>query len=374
MRTLDIILPLTWAALSLANSQEPLLPNLQPTCVAFDPYSYSQNVARCPAINRATSQPVELDLQYVDINPTAEKILLFVHGWPALWSTWSNQIKHFEASIPELLAKNYRLIIPNLRGFGASTHPGDIESSSTMADMVSDLACILGLASPKSKAVCIGHDWGAQICWEAARMRPDLIEAVAGAVVPYIAAAGPFMPIEQVALAVPKLAYQTYFEKNTEEATLELDSSIRRTLRATYRSSSSPPPSTFLSRTRPFLEAYKDIDVIPPIPFMSSVEEDYLVEQYLLQGFRNTLQFYTHGNRYGSWAFDHSQGNLSISQPALFIPPTNDPVADWESVATLLGSASFFSYLRVENVALNGLTWVPVGTPFQLNWLKLVFI
>ena len=31
---------------------------------------------------------------------------------------------------------------------------------------------------------CIGHDWGSQVCWEAARARPDLVEAVAGVVVP----------------------------------------------------------------------------------------------------------------------------------------------------------------------------------------------
>lgn len=35
-----------------------------------------------------------------------------------------------------------------------------------------------------TKAVCIGHDWGAQICYEAARMRPDLFEGVVGAVIP----------------------------------------------------------------------------------------------------------------------------------------------------------------------------------------------
>lgn len=106
------------------------------------------------------------------------------------------------------MQKNYRLIVPDLRGFGASTHPGDVESSGTMADMVSDLACILGQIPSKGKTVCIGHDWGAQVCWEAARMRPDLFQAVAGSVVPYIAAAGAFMPIEQVAQVVPKLAYQ----------------------------------------------------------------------------------------------------------------------------------------------------------------------
>jgi pimeloyl-ACP methyl ester carboxylesterase len=49
--------------------------------------------------------------------------------------------------------------------------------------MVGDLVCILENAGV-AKAVCVGHDWGAQICYEAARMRPDLFEAVIGAVVP----------------------------------------------------------------------------------------------------------------------------------------------------------------------------------------------
>jgi pimeloyl-ACP methyl ester carboxylesterase len=49
--------------------------------------------------------------------------------------------------------------------------------------MVGDLVCILENAGA-SKAVCVGHDWGAQICYEAARMRPELFEAVIGGVIP----------------------------------------------------------------------------------------------------------------------------------------------------------------------------------------------
>lgn len=32
--------------------------------------------------------------------------------------------------------------------------------------------------------VVLSHDWGTQICYEAARMRPDLFRAVVGAVIP----------------------------------------------------------------------------------------------------------------------------------------------------------------------------------------------
>ena len=73
--------------------------------------------------------------------------------------------------------------MPTLRGFGASTHPGDVQTSGTIPDIVEDLACIMRDAQVET-VTCVGHDWGAQVCWEAARARPDLVEAVAGAVVP----------------------------------------------------------------------------------------------------------------------------------------------------------------------------------------------
>lgn len=38
-------------------------------------------------------------------------------------------------------------------------------------------------------------------------MRPDLVEAVAGAALPYISAAGPFLPVEQLSALVPALSY-----------------------------------------------------------------------------------------------------------------------------------------------------------------------
>jgi soluble epoxide hydrolase / lipid-phosphate phosphatase len=54
------------------------------------------------------------------------------------------------------LQDDYRLIIPDIRGFGASTHPGDVQSSGSMPDLVEDIMCILQHASV-SQAVVIGQ-------------------------------------------------------------------------------------------------------------------------------------------------------------------------------------------------------------------------
>ena len=50
---------------------------------------------------------------------------------------------------------DYHIITPDLRGFGPSTHPGDVESSGNMADMVDDLVCALEHANVH-KVACIG--------------------------------------------------------------------------------------------------------------------------------------------------------------------------------------------------------------------------
>jgi soluble epoxide hydrolase/lipid-phosphate phosphatase len=296
-------------------------------------------------------------MSYVHVNPPkATKTLLLVHGWPSLWSTWSNQIQRF--------GKDYRLLVPDLRGFGESTHPGDVESSGTMGDLVGDLVCILQKEKVQ-KAICVGHDWGAQICWEAARMRPELFEAVAGAVVPYIAGAGPFTPVEQLSKYLPHLTYQIYFEKTTKKAVAELNADIRRTLRATLRSVDSPPPEGFLTNKAKFLKPYADMPLIPRIPFFSKLEEDYMVEQYSKQGFDYTLQFYTHGNRFGSWDFAHKQKNFTIPQPALYIVPVGDPVADWPLAARILKSAEFIPQLTTK--ALGSAHWPQIEQPVEFN-------
>jgi pimeloyl-ACP methyl ester carboxylesterase len=54
------------------------------------------------------------------------------------------------------LQTDYRLIVPNIRGFGASTHPRDIQSSGSFPDLVGDMMCILEHASV-SQAIVMGQ-------------------------------------------------------------------------------------------------------------------------------------------------------------------------------------------------------------------------
>ena len=55
-----------------------------------------------------------------------------------------------------LLQDDYHIIAPDLRGFGASTHPGDVKSSGNMPDLVGDIMCIMKHAGVPH-AIAIGY-------------------------------------------------------------------------------------------------------------------------------------------------------------------------------------------------------------------------
>lgn len=322
----------------------------------FDPAAYPRRVAKCSALNRETDKTTTIDIHYVDVNPTAERTLLFVHGWPGLWSNWANQVHAFK--------DEYRLLLPDQRGFGSSTHPGDEQSSGQMRDLADDLVCVLKHAGVKGKAVCVGHDWGSQVCLETIRTHPDVVEAAAGTI-PYIPAVGDYVPMAALAKHMKHLTYQLYFERQTVIAALELSKSARRTLRAVYRDVAHPPPPGFLTSDDDFLGAYDGMDLDDRIPYLSQKEEDYLVDAYETSGFEKTLQFYTRGNRQGGHEYASKTGRKIIDEPIALIYPDADPVVKAEQAMTLLHTRDFLPNLSTYSV--HSAHWPQLENPQAYN-------
>ena len=89
--------------------------------------------------------------------PGAPPVIL-VHGFPESHRTW-------RALVP-LLEGDLRLVMPDLRGFGASDKPQDVADYVTetlVADLFA-LADALGI----DRFALVGHDWGGAIAWAAA--------------------------------------------------------------------------------------------------------------------------------------------------------------------------------------------------------------
>jgi pimeloyl-ACP methyl ester carboxylesterase len=77
--------------------------------------------------------------------------LVLLHGWPQHWYEWRRQIP--------ALAPHYRLIMPDLRGFGWSDAPPKGYDKENMATDI--LAVLDALEIPRTRL--LGHDWGGWI-------------------------------------------------------------------------------------------------------------------------------------------------------------------------------------------------------------------
>jgi pimeloyl-ACP methyl ester carboxylesterase len=93
--------------------------------------------------------------------------ILLVHGWPQHWYAWRKLI-------PEL-AREYRVIAPDLRGLGWSDAPPDGYDKQTLADDLLNLLDALGL----DRVQYVGHDWGGYAGYLLALRAPERIERLA---------------------------------------------------------------------------------------------------------------------------------------------------------------------------------------------------
>src|SRR5215470_4254522 len=91
-------------------------------------------------------------------------LMLLCHGFPELWYSWWHQF-------PELAEAGYHVVAPDLRGYGQTDQPKDIEAY-TLLHLVADLVGILDVLGER-QAILLGHDWGSVLAWQAALMRPD---------------------------------------------------------------------------------------------------------------------------------------------------------------------------------------------------------
>ncbi|MHA4811695.1 alpha/beta fold hydrolase [Flavitalea flava] len=96
----------------------------------------------------------------------AGPVLVFIHGHPFNRTMWKEQVAHFK--------KEYRLIIPDLRGYGETS----VSSTRVMLDeMVLDILYLLDELAIE-KAVFCGLSMGGQIVLDAYRLFPGKVRAM----------------------------------------------------------------------------------------------------------------------------------------------------------------------------------------------------
>lgn len=88
-----------------------------------------------------------------------QEAVLLIHGWPDDGTLWRNQI-------PALVQAGYRVLCPDLPGYGQSEAPAAVERYQIQF-LVQDLIMLLDRLELK-RVHCVGHDYGAVLGWQLA--------------------------------------------------------------------------------------------------------------------------------------------------------------------------------------------------------------
>ena len=93
--------------------------------------------------------------------------VVLLHGWPETWYSWHRVM-------PDL-AKNYTVIVPDLRGLGDSSKPPTGYDGKTVAEDIHQLVGKLGFKT----IFLVGHDIGTQVAYSYAAAHPTEVKKLA---------------------------------------------------------------------------------------------------------------------------------------------------------------------------------------------------
>jgi len=270
--------------------------------------------------------------------------VLLLHGWPDSARLWRHQV-------PVLAASGYRVITPDMRGFGGSSVPAEVEAYDIVT-LCGDLCGLLDALGEES-ALFVGHDWGANLVWQLAIQQPQHVRAVAGLSVPFVPRA-PATPLPIMRRRLGEDFYIVWFQQpGVADEALARD--VRRTLTckkawtAQWAQEGDPPA--------------------PPPSWLSEQELAVYVEAFERTGFTGGLNWYRNIDR--NWELTEPFADSLLEQPAMFLTGELDGVRQFMPAEAMHGRVTD---LREEVVVPGAGHWVQQQDPEAVNAALLGFL
>ncbi|HTO69402.1 MAG TPA: alpha/beta hydrolase [Myxococcota bacterium] len=263
--------------------------------------------------HRVKTNGIELHVAEAGEGP----LVLLCHGFPESWYSWRHQL-------PALAAAGYRAVAPDMRGYGKSDAPKEIDRY-TIFHLVGDMIGLVDALGARDFTI-VGHDWGSIVAWTAALIRPDRVRGVVGVSVPFFPR-GPLPPTQMFkALAGDNFMYILYFQE-PGKAERELDRDPARTMRTLLYSASGSLPREALARAPlPKTAGFLDAMVEPPkLPsWLSQADLDFYTAEFARAGFRGGLNWYRNFDR--NWELLAPFADSKVTVPSAFIGGLRDVV------------------------------------------------
>jgi pimeloyl-ACP methyl ester carboxylesterase len=260
--------------------------------------------------------------------------VLLLHGFPEFWYSWRYQI-------PALAAAGFRVIAPDMRGYGDTDVPEGVDSY-TIHHLVGDLTGLLD-ALGYEKAVIAGHDWGGIIVWQWALLAPERVERVISLNTPFTRR-GSRRPTDAMrSLPDGRFNYILFFqEPGKAEAVIgrDLEAWLESTMRQIAVNDRFVTPDTVAA----FAAAFRKSGLTGPINYYRNIDHNWELTAYL--------------------------AGRKVTSPSLMVCAENDPILKPE---TARGMERWITDLRVELIRECG-HWTQQERPEEVNELIIDFL
>jgi len=292
-------------------------------------------------------------------------LVILAHGWPESWYSWRHQI-------PAIAAAGYRVVAPDMRGYGQTDAPVAVEDYD-IEHLANDMVGLID-AYGEQQAIIVGHDWGSIVAWNSVLLHPDRFSALIAMSVPYTGRPTR-SPVESWQESFGDNFYYILYHQEPGVAEAEYDADPEGLLSRLYLSPDSPreaPEVTDRHRSAggwiPRLGAPQGLP-----DWLNREDLDYYVSQFEHAGFRGGVNYYRNFHR--NWEITPQLSGARIDIPVLFIAGEQDVVIAGASKEQLTGGMS-----RVANDLRNVVLlpaaghWIQQELPEQTNEAILDFL
>lgn len=259
---------------------------------------------------RVATNGIELNIAEQGEGP----LVLMLHGFPESWYSWRHQFA-------PLAAAGFHAVAPDMRGYGKSDKPHNIDAYSQM-QVVNDIVGLIPALGYQT-AIVFGHDWGAPTAWSCALSHPDKFTAVGALSVPF----SPRSPVQPMPMMREifkgQFFYQLYFqEPGVAEAEFEKD--IRTALRKFLYLGAGEADLSGMTGKGPNDDLLTSLPNPASLPkWLTEADLDFYTGEFTRSGMRGPLNYYR--NHDLTWELTKGAPE-QIRQPAMFVAGERDGV------------------------------------------------
>jgi pimeloyl-ACP methyl ester carboxylesterase len=293
-------------------------------------------------------------------------LVVLLHGFPESWYSWRHQL-------PALAAAGYHAVAPDLRGYGRTDRPAEVERYSQL-HLVGDVIGLLD-ALDEQEAVLVAHDFGTAVAWNAALLRPDRVRGVVALSVPYLPR-GPVSALAGLRQALGDGFYMQYLqEPGVAEA--ELDKDARASLARFFHWGFGDSPQA-AGPTPPVVPAGGRLFDMMPEPaalpeWLTEADLDAYAADYARTGFTGGLNWWRTLDL--SWELTAPWQGAPMTVPALYVHGDRDGSVSLPGMDQLIPNLQYLVPNLRGTVVLPGTGhWTQQERPEEVNAELLKFL